>query len=177
MIRKNRNFREMPRVDRKHKINEEIRGREVRIVGDDEDNSIGVVSLKEALSIARERGVDLVQVGGDQSPCVCKLMDYNKFIYLNKKKTKHQELANRVQEDREIRLRPASAEHDLQIKAKKAREFLQQGCKVRLQIKVKGREKYMISAQDDVAERFGELLKDIARLEQSGNSYTLIPIN
>jgi len=165
----------MPKVDRKHKINEEIRSREVRIVGDDEENSIGVVSLKEALVIAKERGVDLVNVGADQSPCVCKLMDYGKFAYQNKKKTKHQELANRAQEDREIRLRPSSADHDLEVKSKKAREFLMMGCKVKLQVKLRGREKYIKGSQENVVERFSELLKDVSRLEQAGNSFTLIP--
>lgn len=171
----NRNFREMPQSDRKHRINEDIRAKQVRIVGDDEDKKIGVISTREALNIARERGVDLVQVGNDENPCTCKLMDYGKFIFHTKKKTKHQELASRAQEDREIRLRPASADHDLEVKAKKAREFIKQGCKVHLQIKLRGREKYIENVQEDIANRFSVLLSDVARLEKAGNSFTLIP--
>lgn len=167
----------MPQVERKHRINNEIRSRTVKVIIEKEDEdrpTIITVPFFKALQMATDEGLDLVQVS-DGDPVTCKILDYNKYVYHMKKKTKHQELANRSQEDREIRLKPNVADHDLEVKAKKAREFLENGCKVKLQIKLKGREKYIKGIEESIINKFAELLKNEARLEQSGGSFILVP--
>lgn len=169
-----RNTNEPPKEQKGHRINEAIRVREVFLI-DENEEKLGVVVTKEAMKTAKEKGLDLVEVASKAKPPVCKLMDYGKFLYHEKKKKKHQELQNRHQEDREIRVRPDTDEHDLEIKSKKAREFLKSGCKVKIQIKLRGRERSMRGIQDNTANRFASYLEDISRLEKRGNTFILIP--
>lgn len=168
-------FMGKPDQQNDHRINDQIKVRQVRLINT-EDQNVGVVDTSIALQMAKEADVDLVEIAPNAKPPVCKLMNYGKFVYNQKKKQKSQEAANRIQEDREIRLRPASADHDLEIKSKKAREFLSSGCKVRLQIKTKGRERFIIDIQESVVQKFYKYLDDIAKLENVGGSYTLVPL-
>jgi translation initiation factor IF-3 len=162
-----------PDVDKEHRINLEIRSLKVLLV-DDNDVKQGIVTLKEALEKANLKGLDLVEVAPMAQPPVCKLMDYNKHIYHLKKKKKHNESLNRT-EDHEIRVSPTIQDHDLNIKAKKAKEFLSENCKVKIQVKLEGRERYIPNIVSDTANRLAALLTDCSKMEYAGGQYVLIP--
>jgi len=128
-----------------HKINEQIRSNEVRITGEVKSNIIksgDVVTLKEALDIGRNMGVDLVEVCGTANPPVCKLIDYSKFLYEMKKKKKDAEKKQKesVQEIKEIRFGPNTDDHDYNFKLKHAQNFLEKGNIVKAYVFFKGRE-------------------------------------
>ena len=111
-----------------YRINEQIRVREVRIVG---DNGSSVMPTREALDIARNQGVDLVEISPNANPPVCRLIDYSKFLYQQKKRAKEMKAKQVKVEVKEIRFGPQTDEHDYQFKLKHAREFLEDGNKVR----------------------------------------------
>ena len=124
-----------------HKINNNIRAQEVRIVGDFE-NSGEIVSLREALDIADEMDADLVEINGDVNPPICKVIDYNKYLYELKKKKKDQEKKQKenIQEVKELRFGPNTDDHDFDFKLKHAEEFLKRGDMVKAYVFFKGRE-------------------------------------
>ena len=111
-----------------YRINEQIRVREVRIVG---DNGSSVVPTRDALNMAREQGVDLVEISPNANPPVCRLIDYSKFLYQQKKRQKEMKAKQVKVEVKEIRFGPQTDEHDYQFKLKHAKEFLEEGNKVR----------------------------------------------
>ena len=110
-----------------YRVNEQIRVREVRIVGD--GDSI-VVPTRQALDMAREQGVDLVEISPNANPPVCRLIDYSKFLYQQKKRQKEMKAKQVKVEVKEIRFGPQTDEHDYQFKLKHAKEFLEEGNKV-----------------------------------------------
>lgn len=124
-----------------YRVNNQIKATSVRLV-DSIGQQVGVVSIKEAIIIARNSGLDLVEIADKAIPPVCKILDYNKFKYEEAKKEKDIARKNReaTVETKEIRLRPVTDEHDVEIKCKKIREFLEDGNKVNIIIKFKGRE-------------------------------------
>ena len=111
-----------------YRINEQIRVREVRIVGDEGST---VVPTRDALNMAREQGVDLVEISPNANPPVCRLIDYSKFLYQQKKRQKEMKAKQVKVEVKEIRFGPQTDEHDYQFKLKHAKEFLEEGNKVR----------------------------------------------
>ena len=122
-----------------HRINERIRVPQVRLI-DEKGNQVGVVPTYEALQMARERGLDLMEISPNSSPPVCKICDYGKFKYEKKKKdavAKKKQVAVKV---KEIQLRPMTDDHDVSYKMKHMREFLGEGDKVRAAIAFRGRE-------------------------------------
>jgi len=122
-----------------YRVNGEIEAREVRLV-DAEGNMVGVVPLREALTRAEEAGIDLVEVSPTASPPVCKILDYGKFKYESQKKAAAARKKQRVIEVKEIKLRPGIDENDYDIKMKKVREFLDEGDKVKVTMRFRGRE-------------------------------------
>ncbi len=141
------------------RCNEQIRISPVRLI-DQDKNMIGVVSTDEALRMARDAGMDLVEMSPNERPPVCKIMDYGKHKYdLSKKqKQKHHE-----QKIKEVRVRPKTDEHDLEIKLKKARQFLEHGDRVQITMLFRGRERFR---QDLAREQFDEIVKELADISK-----------
>jgi translation initiation factor IF-3 len=126
----------------------------VRVI-DAEGQQLGVLSLREALAIAGEKDLDLVEVAPNANPPVCRLMDYGKYLYEKQKRERESRKAQKQIEVKEVRLRPKTDEHDIQVVLTKIRKFTKEGAKVRVRIRFRGREIY----HPDVAQ---ELLKRVA---------------
>ena len=124
------------KLKNQYRVNEQIRVREVRIVGDDGSS---VVPTRDALNMAREQGVDLVEISPNANPPVCRLIDYSKFLYQQKKRQKEMKAKQVKVEVKEIRFGPQTDEHDYQFKLKHAKEFLEEGNKVRAYVFFRGR--------------------------------------
>jgi translation initiation factor IF-3 len=147
------------------RVNETIRVPEVRLIGPNNEN-IGVVSIEQALRIAREAEKDLVEVAGTATPPVCRVMDFGKFLYEREKKEKEARKAQTKIEVKEIRLRPKTNEHHRGFKTRDARRWLLEGNKVRVTVRFRGREiTYPELALEDLKE-VAEELADIAVIEQ-----------
>lgn len=159
-------------VEIRLRINNQIRAFKVRLI-DQHGTNLGVVNCNEALYKAREAGLDLVEVSPDTNPPVCKIMDFGKYLFEQKKKMKENQ--HKAPEPHEIRLSPGIGQSDLEIKAKKALEFLSGGSKVTLTFKLKGREAKKIDLIEDVVKRFHKLVETASMLEIKGGSYVLIP--
>ena len=148
------------------RVNEEIRSREVRLI-DDEGENIGVVTLKEAMDIAAEAGLDLVEVSPQAKPPVCRVMDLGKFLYQRAKKEKEARKQQTKIEIKEIRLRPKTNEHHRGFKVKDAKGWLEKGMKVKVTIRFRGREMdYPEIALEDLRE-IAEELADVSIIEQT----------
>ena len=119
-----------------YRINEQIRVRDVRIVG---ESGSTVMPTRQALDMARQQGVDLVEISPNANPPVCRLIDYSKFLYQQKKRQKEMKAKQVKVEVKEIRFGPQTDEHDYQFKLKHAREFLEEGNKVRAYVFFRGR--------------------------------------
>jgi translation initiation factor IF-3 len=122
-----------------HRINEQIRVREVRLI-DDEGEQAGVVAIDDALAMAKEKGLDLVEVAPNAKPPVCKLIDYGKYKYEMDKKNRESKKNQTQVKLKEIRMQPKIEGHDLQFKTKHVLEFLQEGNKCKVTIRFRGRE-------------------------------------
>jgi len=120
-------------------VNQQIRVREVRLI-DDEGNQLGILSIQEALQLAFERNLDLVEVAPNAVPPVCRLLDYGKYQYEKQKKDREARKAQKIIEIKEIRLRPRTGEHDLDTKVRQAVSFLEEGSKVKVAVRFRGRE-------------------------------------
>jgi translation initiation factor IF-3 len=142
-----------------------IRIRQVRLI-DDEGNQLGIVETLDAKRIAAEKGLDLVEVSPDARPPVCKIMDYGKFKYLQKKKEHDSRRKQHTVQLKEIRLRPKIGDHDVEYKIRKAREFLQDGDKVQINMIFRGREMAHIDVGREVMNDFVKGLEDIAKIER-----------
>src|ERR1700740_1301158 len=130
-----RSFRQSDRI----RINERIRAREVRVI-DEEGAQLGVMQPFEALRLARERGLDLVEISPTADPPVCKITDYGKYQYQQNKKAHEQRKSSRGSQLKEVKFRPATAEHDFQVRKNQIIKFLGEGHKVRAMIFHRGRE-------------------------------------
>src|SRR5690348_16962359 len=130
-----RNFRQSDRI----RVNERIRAREVRVI-DEEGAQLGVMQPFEAVRMARERGLDLVEISPTADPPVCKITDYGKYLYQANKKAHQQRKSSRGSQLKEVKFRPATAEHDYQVRKNQIIRFLGEGHKVRAMIFHRGRE-------------------------------------
>jgi len=160
----NRDFRGDTRA-RETRVNERIRAREVRLI-DEEGQMVGVMPSGQALSLARERGLDLVEVSPMASPPVCKLMDYGRFKYEQSKKENEARKHQKVSELKEIRLSPRTDDHDLAVKGRKIEEFLGEGDKVKVGIRFRGRELAHPEIGRRLLDKILEGLKGIAVVER-----------
>lgn len=154
-----------PNLKQQYRVNEQIRGvRDVRIVGDDIEST--VVSISKALQIAEQRGVDLVEISPNAEPPVCRLIDYSKFIYQQKKHQKEIK-AKQVKVDvKEIRFGPQTDDHDYNFKLKHAQGFLSDGDKVKAYVFFKGRSILFKEQGEVLLLRFAADLEDYAKVEQ-----------
>ncbi len=147
------------------RLNEQIRTPQVRVI-DQNNDQIGIISTAEALTLAREAGMDLVEVAPTNAPPVCRLMDYGKWKYDQKKKSHKAKLKQHSVVLKEVRLRPKTDEHDRQFKVKKAREFLEKGDKVQFTMLFRGREMAHTDQGRALLERFVVAVEDIAKVDK-----------
>jgi translation initiation factor IF-3 len=150
------------------RINEAIRAREVRVIGGEGQN-LGVMSIQDALRLAREQVRDLVEVSPQADPPVCRILDYGKYLYEQHKKEREAKKAQKIIEIKEIRLRPKTDLHHRGFKVRDARRWLEQGMKVKVRIRFRGREitHPEVALQDlkEIAEELG----DVATVEVQPN--------
>ena len=132
-----------------------------------EGEQLGIKSLGDALSMAREGTLDLVEVAPQAVPPVCKLMDYGKFKYRQKKRSHQAKAQHHRMHTKEIRLHPKTGEHDLEVKARHARKLLTLGDKIQVNVFFKGREMAHRELGHAVVTRFAALLEDAVKIEQS----------
>ncbi|MBD5230299.1 MAG: translation initiation factor IF-3 [Bacteroidales bacterium] len=147
-----------------HAINERIRAREVRLVGDNVEN--GVVSIQEALRIADELGLDLIEISPNAEPPVCRVLDYQKFLYQQKKRAKEQKAKQTKVVVKEIRFGPQTDDHDYNFKLKHAVSFLQEGSKVKAYVFFKGRSILFKEQGEVLLLRFANDLEEYGKVEQ-----------
>lgn len=147
-------------------INEQIRDREVRVVGDNGEQ-LGIMSSKEAMKMAREAGLDLVKIAPTATPPVCKIVDYGKFRYEQSRKEKEARKKQKTMEVKEIRLSPNIDDNDLNTKASQARKFLSKGDKVKVTLRFRGREMAHVGITKQILDRLCEKLEDIAVVDKA----------
>ena len=145
-----------------YRVNEQIRVREVRIVGDDGST---VVPTRQALDMARAEGVDLVEISPNANPPVCRIIDYSKFLYQQKKRQKEMKAKQVKVEVKEIRFGPQTDEHDYQFKLKHAKEFLEDGNKVRAYVFFRGRSILFKEQGEVLLLRFANDLEEYGKVE------------
>ena len=145
-----------------YRVNEQIRVREVRIVG---DGGSTVVPTRQALDMAHEQGVDLVEISPNAQPPVCRLIDYSKFLYQQKRRQKEMKAKQVKVEVKEIRFGPQTDEHDYQFKLKHAKEFLEEGNKVRAYVFFRGRSILFKEQGEVLLLRFANDLEEYGKVE------------
>jgi translation initiation factor IF-3 len=145
-------------------INEGIREREIRLL---EGKESTIISTKEALILADEKNMDLVMVSPTAKPPVCRIMDYNKFLYEQSKKQKEAKKNQKTLEIKEVRLSATIEDHDIEIKAKNAKKFIANGDKVKVAIRFRGRQNGYRNLGNKVFERFLNMMEDLAVVEKS----------
>lgn len=146
-------------------INGQIRAKEIQLIGENGEK-LGILSLREALEKAEEKKLDLVLVAPQGNPPVCKIMNYGKYKFEQSKKEKEAKKKQKVVEVKEIRITPNIEEHDFGFKAKNARKFIQDGNKLKITVRFKGREVNNSKLGENVLNRFIENLSDIANVEK-----------
>lgn len=126
----------------KVRINNQIRAREVRVI-DEEKGNLGVMLTDDALRLAKERNLDLIEISPDAVPPIAKITDYGKFTYITQKKEREARSKAHVTETKTIQIKLATGEHDLELKAKKISEWLKEGHRIKLDLYLSGRAKYL----------------------------------
>ena len=147
-------------------INGQIRAKEVQLIGDNGEK-IGIISLNEALDKAEEKNLDLVLVAPNANPPVCKIMNYGKYKFEQAKKEKEAKKKQKSFEIKEIRVTPNIEEHDFSFKSKNAKKFIQDGNKVKITVRFRGREVNNSKAGEVVLNKFIEDMSDIAVVEKA----------
>lgn len=148
-----------------HQINDEIRDKEVRLIGDDGEQ-LGVVPIQQAQGLAIEKGLDLVKIAPQAKPPVCKIMNYGKFRFEQAKRDKEARKNQRVVEIKEIRLTPNTDIGDLNTKVKNACKFLKEGDKVKVAVRFRGRQVTHASLGQDLLRRFAEMCSECSTVEK-----------
>jgi translation initiation factor IF-3 len=146
-------------------INEQIRDREIRLIGENGDQ-LGIMSAKDAMKRAREANLDLVKIAPAAKPPVCKIVDYGKYRYELARKEKEAKKKQKVTDVKEIRISPNIDENDLNTKANQARKFISKGDKVKVSLRFRGREMAHINMTKQILDDFYEKLSDIAVIEK-----------
>ena len=157
-------------------INEQIRDKEVRVIGEDGEQ-LGIMSAREALQLAEEAGVDLVKIAPTAKPPVCKIIDYGKYRYEMARKEKEAKKKQKVIEIKEIRLSPNIDTNDLNTKINAAKKFLSKGDRVKVTLRFRGREMAHMAASKHILDDFAEALADVSVVEKApkveGRSMTM----
>lgn len=162
-------------ISKEVNLNEEIREIEIRLISDEGSQ---IVKTRDALNLAREKNLDLVMMSPDAKPPVCKIMDYNKFLYEQSKKQKEIKKNQKIVNTKEVRLSATIEEHDIEVKASNARKFLANEDKVKVSIRFKGRQNNNTSVGYKILENFVNKVGEIAVVEKpaklEGNNMIMI---
>ena len=146
-------------------INEQIRDREIRLIGED-GQQLGIMSSREAMKIAREAELDLVKIAPQAKPPVCKIIDYGKYRYELARKEKEAKKKQKTIEVKEVRLSPNIDSNDLNIKIASARKFIEKGNKVKVTLRFRGREMAHVQSSRHILDEFAKALEDIALVDK-----------
>lgn len=146
-------------------INEKIRDKEVRVIGQDGEQ-LGIMSAKDAMKLAKEAELDLVKIAPTAKPPVCKIIDYGKYRYELARKEKEAKKKQRTMEVKEVRLSPNIDTNDLNTKANQARKFLTKGDKVKVTLRFRGREMAHVNYTKQILDSFYERLEDVAVVDK-----------
>ena len=149
-----------------HQLNEEIRDREVRVIGPD-GAQLGIMSAAQANAIADEQALDLVKISPNATPPVCKIMDYSKFCFDQKKREKEAKRNQRVVEVKEVRMSPSIDTNDFNTKVKSAQKFLKEGNRVKVSVRFRGREMAHTNLGEKLLMEFAAECTDIAAMEKN----------
>lgn len=152
-------------ISKELRINEEIRCKEVRLI-DDAGEQRGVMAPRDAMKIAAEKGLDLVEIAPNANPPVCRIMDYGKYKYEQSKREKEAKKNQKTISVKEVKLRPSIEDHDFMTKARNAAKFLADGDKVKVTIMFRGREITHPELGQELCERFAEELSGVAKVEK-----------
>lgn len=151
--------------DKRQQVNEDIRASEVRVI-DQDGNMLGVLSIEEALNIASEANLDLVNVSPNADPPVCKVLDFGKYLYELQKKEKQSKKNQKQMQVKEVRLSVSIEEHDVEVKANTAVKFLKSGDKVKVSMRFRGRERDYVAKAYDVMNNFAELVSEFGDIDK-----------
>ncbi|HEU4418174.1 MAG TPA: translation initiation factor IF-3 [Planctomycetota bacterium] len=150
--------------DRGPRINHQIRIRQVRVI-DEENKQLGIMETADALALALHKQLDLVEIAPNQRPPVCRIMDFGKYKYEEKKKEQASRRKQHQVQIKELRVRPATGQHDLEVKMKQARQFLADGDKVLVCCLFRGRQMAHKEVGEQVVREVVKLLADVAKVE------------
>ncbi len=153
-------------IANEQQINEQIRDKSIRLVGED-GAQLGIMSAREALDIAEEKGLDLVKISPNAQPPVCKIMDYGKFRFEQAKKQKEAKKNQSVITLKEMRLSATIDKHDLEVKAKNVSKFLKEGDKVKVSLRFRGRQMTHTDQGRQVMDLFFSMVQEDATMEKS----------
>ena len=158
-------------------INEEIRDKEVRVI-DSDGTMLGVMATEQALELAGEKKLDLVNISPNAKPPVCKILDYGKYRYELQKREKEAKKKQKTTQVKEIRLSTFIEEHDIKVKANTASKFLKDGDKVKVSLRFRGREKDYSSRGMEVMNTFADIVSEVGVIEKKplfeGRSLTMV---
>ena len=149
-----------------HQLNEEIQDKEVRVIGED-GAQLGIMSAEQANALAEEQGLDLVKISPNATPPVCKIMDYSKFCYDQKKREKDARKNQKVVEVKEIRMSPSIDTNDLNTKIKSALKFLADGNRVKVSVRFRGREMAHTNIGEKLLMDFAAACAEVATMEKN----------
>ncbi|MGB3915791.1 MAG: translation initiation factor IF-3 [Dethiobacteria bacterium] len=170
-------WREVKKITKNLFVNEQIKAREVLVI-DADGNRLGVMTLKDALNVARQRKLDLVNVAPHARPPVCRLMDFGKYKYEQSKKEREARKKQKVITVKEVKLRPKIEQHDFAVKARNCRRFLESGDKVKVTVMFRGRELAHPEIAYRLCQQLAEELDDCAVVERKakleGRNMTMI---
>ena len=156
----------------RERINNQIRAPELRVI-DETGNNIGIISLKEALELAYNKGLDLIEISPNVVPPIAKITDYGKFQYEQNKKLKKAKAGSKATETKSIQIKIGTGEHDLALKAKLTSNWLKEGHRVKIELFLAGRTKYM--AENFLKERIDRLLQFITENYKISDPYKKTP--
>lgn len=155
----------MPIVTKEIKVNEAIRAKEVRVISS-EGEQLGIVPVRDAINIAIQAGLDLVEVAPDATPPVCRIMDFGKYKYIQGKRVKEARKKQTTIQIKEVKMGPKTEEHDFQFKARHVKRFLEDGNKAKITIRFRGREIAHTDLGKKMLERMIKEMSDISAIEQ-----------
>ena len=151
---------------RPHRINREIRATKVRLI-DEEKTQIGIVPLQEALEFAAKKELDLVEISPNADPPVCRILDYGKYLYSLQKKAHEAKKQQRRTHLKEIKFTPAIGDHDIDVKLRKIKQFLEDGDKVKVTIWLRGRQKRKPEMLQIMTDRIVNILREFSEIESA----------
>jgi len=149
-----------------HRINREIRAMKVRLI-DEEKQQVGIIPIEEALEYAKKKELDLVEISPNADPPVCRILNYGKFLYSLRKKAHEAKKQQRKIHIKEIKFTPAIGEHDMEVKLKKIKQFLEDGDKIKVTIWLRGRQKRKPEMLGVMTKRIIEILKKFSEIEST----------